>query len=153
MVIGPVKTASSLRTLALPDTCVRALPEQAERQDADEAAAGRAWANPHRLVFTTDVGTPLDPSNVRHGLQRIADTAGVGHVHPHLLRHAAASLLSEAGVRIEDIADTLGHRSIAVTADVYRHPLTDPHRTSRGDDRPAGNTAAGTPRMTPRSTH
>ncbi len=106
MVIGPVKTASSLRTLALPDTCVRALPEQAERQDADEAAAGRAWANPHRLVFTTDVGTPLDPSNVRHGLQRIADTAGVGHVHPHLLRHAAASLLSEAGVRIEDIADT-----------------------------------------------
>jgi len=53
----------------------------------------------------------------------------VGHVHPHLLRHAAASLLSEAGLRIEDIADTLGHRSITVTADVYRHPL-NPVRTA-----------------------
>ncbi len=74
-------------------------------------------------------GTPLDPSNVRHGLQRIADNAGVGHVHPHLLRHATASLLSEAGLRIEDIADTLGHRSITVTADVYRHPL-NPTRTA-----------------------
>jgi len=40
-----------------------------------------------------------------------------------LLRHAAASLLSDAGVSLEDIADTLGHRSVTVTAEVYRHPL------------------------------
>lgn len=44
-------------------------------------------------------------------------------MHPHLLRHAAASLMSDAGVRLEDIADTLGHRSVAVTADIYRHPI------------------------------
>lgn len=128
MVLGPVKTATSRRTLALPRTCVTALTDQKRRQQADRAAANGTWTNPDNLVFTTEVGTPLDPSNVRHGLRRIADTAGIGHVHPHLLRHAAASLLSEAGVRIEDIADTLGHRSITVTADVYRHPLT-PVRT------------------------
>ena len=44
-------------------------------------------------------------------------------MHPHLLRHAAASLMSDAGVRLEDIADTLGHRSVTVTADIYRHPI------------------------------
>jgi len=129
MVLGPVKTTTSRRTLALPHTCVTALHDQKRRQDADRAAAGGKWANPDNLVFTTDVGTPLDPSNIRHALQRIANTAGIGHVHPHLLRHAAASLLSEAGLRIEDIADTLGHRSITVTADVYRHPL-NPIRTA-----------------------
>ena len=45
------------------------------------------------------------------------------HLHPHMLRHAAASLLSAAGVPIEDISDTLGHRSVAVTAEIYRHPI------------------------------
>ena len=45
------------------------------------------------------------------------------HPHPHMLRHAAASLLSAAGVPIEDISDTLGHRSVAVTAEIYRHPI------------------------------
>ena len=44
-------------------------------------------------------------------------------MHPHLLRHATASLLSAAGVPIEDISDTLGHRSISVTAEIYRHPI------------------------------
>jgi len=129
MVLGPVKTTTSRRTLALPHTCATALHDQRRRQEQDRAAAGGKWANPDNLVFTTDVGTPLDPSNVRHALQRIANDAGIGHVHPHLLRHAAASLLSEAGLRIEDIADTLGHRSITVTADVYRHPL-NPVRTA-----------------------
>ncbi len=74
-------------------------------------------------MFTTDTGGPLDPSNVRRALTRIAETAGIGHVHPHQLRHAAASLLSDAGVPLEDIADTLGHRSVTITADIYRHPL------------------------------
>ena len=54
---------------------------------------------------------------------RLAKDAGIAHLHPHMLRHAAASLLSAAGVPIEDISDTLGHRSITVTAEIYRHPI------------------------------
>ena len=75
-------------------------------------------------MFTTDIGTPLDPSNVRRRLQHIADRAGLDHLHPLLLRHAAASLLSAAGVPLEENSDLLGHRSITVTAEVYRHPLS-----------------------------
>ena len=75
------------------------------------------------LVFTSEIGTPLDPSNVRRALARIATTAGLEHLHPHLLRHATASLLSAAGVPLEDISDTLGHKSISVTAEIYRHPI------------------------------
>jgi hypothetical protein len=32
-------------------------------------------------------------------------------------------LLSAAGVPIEDISDTLGHRSVNVIAEIYRHPI------------------------------
>lgn len=122
LVLAPTKTPTSRRRLGLPAACVEAFAEQRYAQDADLLAAGSGWANPHDLVFTTEVGTPLDPSNVRRDLDRVAKRAGLEGVHPHLFRHAAASLLSAAGVRLEDISDTLGHRSVAVTAEIYRHP-------------------------------
>jgi len=65
----------------------------------------------------------MDPSNVRRAYTRIATTAGITHLHPHMLRHAAASLLSAAGIPLEDISDTLGHRSVTITADIYRRPI------------------------------
>jgi integrase len=125
MVLAPPKTTSSRPTIALPPPCTRALQDQRHRQDAEAIAAGSAWHNPDDLVFTTDVGTPLDPSNVRRALDRIAATAGIDHLHPHVLRHAAASLLSDHEIPLERIADLLGHRSPTITADIYRHPISE----------------------------
>jgi integrase len=122
MLVAP-KTATSRRTLEIPPPVVDALKTQRRMQKAEQVAAGRAWRNTYDLVFTTDVGTPLDPSNVRRVYTRLAKEAGLAHLHPHMLRHAAASLLSAAGVPIEDISDTLGHRSVNVTAEIYRHPI------------------------------
>jgi integrase len=124
MVLTEPKTSSSRRTLVLPHPCVTALRGQQVRQESDRATAGQAWRNEHGLVFTTETGRPLDPSNVRRSLTAIATRAGLGHLHPHLLRHATASLLSAAGVPLEQNADVLGHRSPTITADIYRHPLT-----------------------------
>ena len=107
----------------LPEAAVEAFRQQRQQQQKDRGAPGDHWANDLNLVFTTDVGTPLDPSNVRRSLKHVAARAELGHIHPHLLRHAAASLLSAAGVPLEDIADTLGHRSVTVTAEIYRHPI------------------------------
>lgn len=124
MVLTQPKTASSRRTLVAPRPCVEALRNQRFRQQADRNRAGEAWSNLSNLVFTTDTGAPLDPSNVRRSLTAVATRAGLEHMHPHVLRHATASLLSAAGVPLEQIADVLGHRSPTITADVYRHPLT-----------------------------
>ena len=44
--------------------------------------------------------------------------------HPHELRHSAASLLSAAGVPLEEVADVLGHASTRVTSQTYRHATT-----------------------------
>jgi integrase len=107
----------------MPPPVVAALKAQRAQQKAEREAAGGHWENTLELVFTTEVGTSLDPSNVRGTYSRLARAAELEHLHPHMLRHAAASLLSAAGVPIEDISDTLGHRSVAVTAEVYRHPI------------------------------
>ena len=123
MVLVQPKTPTSRRTLEIPPPVVDALEAQRAQQKTDRAASGRGWHNSLGLVFTTEVGTPLDPSNVRRTYARLAEAAGLEHLHPHMLRHAAASLLSAAGVPLEDISDTLGHRSVAVTAEVYRHPI------------------------------
>ncbi|MGW6130764.1 tyrosine-type recombinase/integrase [Cellulomonas sp. NPDC055163] len=123
MVLAPPKTPTSRRTLELPPAAVDALKAQKKRQRLERDAAGRSWSNKDDLVFTTEAGTPLDPSNVRRTFQRIARQAGLEHLHPHMLRHAAASLLSAAGVPLEEISDTLGHRSVTVTAEIYRHPI------------------------------
>jgi integrase len=123
MVLVAPKTATSNRTLILTPACVDALTEQRVVQRQAQQVAGDGWANHHGLVFTTTSGSPLDSSNVRRSVSTVAKNAGLGHVHPHLLRHAAASLMSAAGVSLESISDTLGHKSINVTAEIYRHPI------------------------------
>jgi integrase len=75
-------------------------------QKACQAAAGRAWQHTYDLVLTTEAGTPLDLFNVGRSCSHIAGIAGIAHVHPHMLRRAAASLLSAAGVPIDDSSET-----------------------------------------------
>lgn len=67
-----------------------------------------------RLV--TKNGMPLSRYQVTRILERIAKTAGVGHVHPHQLRHTLATQAVNRGMRLEAVAALLGHRSLRMTA-------------------------------------
>jgi integrase len=69
------------------------------------------------------VGTPLDPRNLNREFRDICDKAGLGHWHPHELRHSAASLMLAEGVKLQVVSEVLGHSSIRMTADVYGHIL------------------------------
>jgi integrase len=68
----------------------------ADRQ-ADERAAARYWADTG-LVFTTQLGTAIDPRNVKRWLADLCDRAGVRSIRPYDLRHTCASLLLAQGV-------------------------------------------------------
>jgi integrase len=125
--IGEPKTAGSRRALTMPVPVLDALRLHRTQQGAEKLSAP-AWENDD-LVFTTIIGTPLDPSNLRRGFARLTKDAGLGHWHPHELRHSAASILSAGGVPIEQIADILGHAGTRTTSAVYRH-LIEP--TVRG---------------------
>ena len=57
-------------------------------------------------------------------MRTVSEQAGLGRWHPHELRHSAGSLLSAAGVPLEEVADVLGHASTRVTSATYRHKTT-----------------------------
>ena len=56
--------------------------------------------------------------------------AGIGHWHAHEGRHTAVSIMSSNGVPIQDISDTVGHKSTHVTETVYRHVIVPAIRGS-----------------------
>jgi integrase len=65
---------------------------------------------------------------VRRELAGICHAAGVPAVNPNELRHSAASILSDAGVPLEQIADMLGHTNTRMLDQTYRHrvrPVVD----------------------------
>jgi integrase len=108
--------------LDLPTPVVEALRAHRVRQLEERLRAGRAWLD-SGLVFTTSVGTPLDPANLRRLFSALTKRAGLGHWTPKELRHSAASLLSASGVPLELVADVLGHDGTRMTAAVYRHAV------------------------------
>jgi integrase len=63
-----------------------------------------------------------DALNWRFG--KITRKVGIGHWHAHEGRHTAVSIMSSNGVPIQDISDTVGHKSTHVTETVYRHVIS-----------------------------
>ncbi|MGA8112056.1 MAG: tyrosine-type recombinase/integrase [Actinocatenispora sp.] len=122
---GDTKTKKSRRTLALPKRCIDALRLQRRQQDRERRTAGTRWED-HGLVFTTNLGTQLDPPNVRRDFRAAIKGAKGVHAYawtPRELRHSFVSLLSDSGMRLEDISRLVGHRSTAVTEQVYRKQI------------------------------
>jgi integrase len=117
------KTPKSRRDLRLPVEVAASLRRHRAGQNAERLAAGTLWGNDLGLVFTTPLGTPVDPRNFNRLVSDIAKRAGLGHWHPHELRHSAASLLLAAKVPLETVSETLGLSSIRITKDVYGHLL------------------------------
>jgi integrase len=122
--LGALKTAGSRRTLAAPGPVLDALRAHRRRQLEERLRAGVHWRD-NGLVFTTEIGTVIDPRNFRRVFASVCRRAGLGDDwHPHELRHSAVSLLSAAGVREEDVADVVGHVTTRMTHQVYRHQVT-----------------------------
>ncbi len=56
-----------------------------------------------------------DRHRVSRMVRRVAKTAGVGHVHPHQLRHTLATQAINRGMRLEAVAALLGHKTLEMT--------------------------------------
>ena len=76
-------------------------------------------------MFGTRNGTEMDRHNVLRAFRHILRKAGLdpNAWTPRELRHTFVSLLSQSGMRIEDISRLVGHSSTAVTERVYRPEL------------------------------
>ena len=62
-----------------------------------------------------DGHAPLDRRTIHRIVATTAKKAGIGHAHPHQLRHTLATQSINRGMRLETIASILGHRSMEMT--------------------------------------
>ena len=97
------------------------------------------WREPIAdLVFTTTIGTPLQPRTVVTQFHALVERAGLRRQRFHDLRHCCATLLLAQGVSLRVIMETLGHNQIGVSMNTYAHviPALREDATARAGCRP-----------------
>jgi site-specific recombinase XerD len=72
-------------------------------------------------LLLTRNGRPLALNMIARIVTNTATTAGIGHVHPHQLRHTFATQAVNRGMRIEAIGQMLGHKTLRMTL-IYANP-------------------------------
>ena len=75
------------------------------------------------LFFRTRTGKPWTQRQVRDAMTRLGRRHGLV-LHPHLLRHSAASISLARGANIEAVRDMLGHGSLSTTQRYVRAAAT-----------------------------
>ncbi len=124
LILKGTKTEKSRRTLPLPAFVAAILREHRDRQAFERKAAGNAWSE-QGFVFTTSIGTPLDPRNVIRSWHALLAAAGVPRHRFHDTRHTAVSTLIAHGVSLKVIQELVGHSLLSTTADTYGHLASD----------------------------
>ena len=130
LVFDVPKTERSRRFVALPTPVVETLRKHRVTQAAERLAAiaWHPWPDHDDLVFSTQVGTPIEPRNAARSFARIAERAGLVGASLHTLRHSAASALIASGTHVKVVQELLGHSTYAVTADTYAHVAVEQQR-------------------------
>ncbi len=93
----------------------RYIPLHPQLKDLIDAwiAARPGWQATTLLL--TEKGRPIPPTRVDRAVAKTAAAAGLGHVHPHQLRHTLATQAVNRGMSLEAIAALLGHRDLSMT--------------------------------------
>jgi integrase len=139
--LSPPKTGRSRRTVNLASVTGDALRREQREQDTAREAAGTAWQDTDRLVFTDAIGRPLYATAVHRAFHELLRAAGLPRIPFHGLRHSTATALLSAGVPLRVVSDLLGHSGIAITADYYAHVESDLRREAADAmDRALGGT-------------
>ena len=97
-----------------------------KRHKAGQAAArlrSRGAFTDRGLVVCARNGSPIDPSNHRRALRRIAEAAGIfGGLTPNELRHTFATHFVARGNSLTDLSVAMGHKNERMAMLHYNHP-------------------------------
>jgi integrase len=114
-IIGPPKTRSGVRTVAIPPHVIPLLVEHL-----------RLFSEPGRngLVFVGVKGGPLRRVSFYPAWIRATKATGLDHLRFHDLRHTGATLAAATGASTKELMTRLGHAS-AAAALRYQHATVD----------------------------
>jgi integrase len=129
LVLTDLKTASSKRSLPIPETLLLKLKAHRSRQLEEKLKRGSLWQN-NELVFVTKIGTPISPRNLLRKFHSVLAKAKLDRISFHTLRHSCASLLLAQG------GDANGHGYFGTLANFSDDEYLCPHH--------AGNTTGST---------
>lgn len=129
LTVQPPKTKAGRRSIPLPQVVVTALQQWRRQQLAERLKMATAWKDTG-LVFTTGLGTMLEPRAISRKVAAISKKARIKHVNVHALRHTCATRLLEDGVPVRLVQEILGHTSSAITSDIYQHVLPELKQTA-----------------------
>lgn len=111
--IGPVKTASSVRTVHYPSGLHGAVVAHLDAHTGP-------LATDHLFPSPRGNGQPLSYTGYLHMFGRAAEAVGLDDLKPHDLRHTGATLAAETGATTRELMARLGHTSPTV-AMRYQH--------------------------------
>ena len=112
------KTDKSRRLIRLPDFIRDALKIHLEKRAI--LAQLPDWKE-SGLVFTTDIGTAINPQNMLKHFKANLKAAGLPDIRFHDLRHSTASLLLAKNTHPKLVAELLGHSTVSLTLNRYSH--------------------------------
>ena len=123
LVARDLKTTASREPVALSVAAVEALTTW-QREQRRQRMQAPAWAD-LGLVFTTNLGTAVEPRNMNRQWAKVRERAGIGRpARLHDLRHACASYALAGGADLKTVQRMLRHARISTTQ-VYVHALED----------------------------
>jgi integrase len=123
LLIGPVKTNSGKRDLPMVGKIADGLEEHRRQQVAlrDKQPDWAGSGDDQELIFTTRIGTPIEPRNFVRTFWKICNANDLRVIKLHHLRHTTATLLKDLGVPARDAQVIMGHASSWMTEQIYQH--------------------------------
>jgi len=116
------KTASSVRTIKLPEIAVNLLRKYRTWQIEQRLAVGDQWEDNDRL-YTSWNGKPAHPDTLTSWFEDFINRTDLPKIHIHSLRHTNATLMIAGGEDIRTVSRRLGHAQVTTTVNTYTHAI------------------------------
>jgi integrase len=124
----PIGKLNTERTVPIDELTLTAFDEWTHHRGPSRPLPHPRTGRPVEFMWVIN-GRRMGTGRIRRGLEISATKAGIGHVHPHQLRHTYTTSLANGGMSIEALMAILGHVTPEMTLR-YAHLAADTIRTA-----------------------
>ena len=111
IVITTPKSASSIRTIPIPDELLAILAAYQK--------------SPTGFLLTNNEKEFVEPRTMQNQFKYLLKESGIEEVNFHVLRHTFATRCIEVGFDVKSLSEILGHASVNITMNRYVHPTLE----------------------------